>query len=217
MRKFILTVLALSCVVCASGQSVFKLKKHEFAVGGSFYAGHNFIEDVWFASDTDPSYSSSSPAYETGDITSVYANPSYYNQKISNTWWVSYTYNFTNVFALQFLFAYDAVWQNTYSWWDGSKQSKRVENYYTPMVVARFSRLNRSIVRLYSSVGVGITYLQDNYTSYNYIPSGSQYWTKFALQIAPVGITIGKKLFGYAEIGIGNIYEGGCAGIGYRF
>ena len=36
-------------------------------------------------------------------------------------------------------------------------------------------------------------------------------------QINPVGIEIGRKLFGFCEAGFGTMYSGAMAGIGYRF
>ena len=41
--------------------------------------------------------------------------------------------------------------------------------------------------------------------------------TYLSLQVTPVGISVGKKLFGFFELGVGTIYVGGCFGLGYRF
>ena len=38
-----------------------------------------------------------------------------------------------------------------------------------------------------------------------------------SLQVTPVGISVGRDLFGFFEVGVGTIYVGGCFGIGYRF
>ena len=84
-------------------------------------------------------------------------------------------------------------------------------HYLTPMLTARFSWLNRKLVRLYSSVGAGLAVsLMD--VSYREYPE-----TYLSLQVTPVGISVGKKLFGFFELGVGTIYVGGCFGLGYRF
>ena len=37
------------------------------------------------------------------------------------------------------------------------------------------------------------------------------------VQIIPIGITFGRKVYGFAEYGAGFTYLGGSVGIGYRF
>ena len=36
-------------------------------------------------------------------------------------------------------------------------------------------------------------------------------------QLNPVGIEIGRKVFGFCELGIGFMYTGAMAGVGFRF
>ncbi len=38
-----------------------------------------------------------------------------------------------------------------------------------------------------------------------------------ALQTSPRGIMVGKKVFGFAELGVGTMYIGAMAGVGVRF
>ena len=38
-----------------------------------------------------------------------------------------------------------------------------------------------------------------------------------AAQIIPVGICVGRKVFGFAEVGYGTMYVGGMIGVGYSF
>ncbi len=169
----------------------FELRRHEIAVGGSFIPGHYVYEFDRIGDECSQTY--------------------------DNAWWISYTYNFTNVFALQVSLTYDGYKYKSEPWETGYSGSGH-EYYITPMVTARFSWLNRPIVRLYSSAGVGL--ITDSYTwtdntgkkhKFEYGGCG------FGWQVTAIGIHIGKKLYGYAEVGLGTNYAFGCAGIGYRF
>ncbi len=77
----------------------------------------------------------------------------------------------------------------------------------TLMPQARFTYFSRPMVKIYSSVGVGIAgggFRGDSYL----LP---------AVQLVPIGVTFGKDFFGFVEGGIGSLYVGCMAGIGYRF
>lgn len=68
---------------------------------------------------------------------------------------------------------------------------------------ARFFWANTNYVRMYSSLGLGISIIPDGLYP--------------IFQIAPLGIEVGKKVYGFAEYGFGTHYIGGGIGIGYRF
>ena len=38
-----------------------------------------------------------------------------------------------------------------------------------------------------------------------------------AYQLVPIGVTFGKRFYGFAEAGYGFQYQGGRAGIGWKF
>ncbi len=72
---------------------------------------------------------------------------------------------------------------------------------------ARFTYLNREYVKLYSSIGAGaVAYISKDETEM--APE---------FHISPIGIMVGKKVFGFFETGIGTLYMGCMAGIGFRF
>ena len=79
------------------------------------------------------------------------------------------------------------------------------------MPLVRFAWLNRGIVQLYSGVGLGATYeFYENTLTTEIQSFGVAYDVTF------FGITVGRKWFGYLDIGAGN--RGVIsAGIGYRF
>ncbi|MBE6176107.1 MAG: hypothetical protein E7146_03820 [Rikenellaceae bacterium] len=70
----------------------------------------------------------------------------------------------------------------------------------------RFDWLNRKIVTMYSSIGVGMA-LHSSYYENVVLPMYDAAW---------VGITVGKRLYGYAELG-GGISGLLRVGLGYRF
>ena len=79
----------------------------------------------------------------------------------------------------------------------------------TPTV--RFSWLNKELVTLYSGLGVGFGFIQqDRYSQNSYL--------NFALggQVTAVGVQVGKRWYGSAEVGIGS--QGFLRlGFGYHF
>lgn len=73
---------------------------------------------------------------------------------------------------------------------------------------ARFNWVRRDLVKMYSSVGLGVLAGYDLDKEPGIMP---------AFQLNPVGIEIGRKVFGFCELGIGMIYTGAMAGVGFRF
>lgn len=67
--------------------------------------------------------------------------------------------------------------------------------------------LTREKVRLYSGIGYG--------TMGGYVDSDGR--PSHGLQITPIGVAYGKRLFGFAELGTGWMFCPVRAGIGYRF
>lgn len=99
--------------------------------------------------------------------------------------------------------------------WQGFKDSvtdKRtgadviIDFYIIPQ--ARFNWIGRDhLVNLYSTFGLGAM-LGTDFEDLTVLP---------AIQLTPVGIEIGRKVFGFCEFGIGMLYIGGQAGVGFRF
>ena len=97
-------------------------------------------------------------------------------------------------------------------WKPATEVSQREAGYVlTLMPHARFYWVNREMVRMYSSLGVGVTAGQMKGT---YDTISESY---LSAQLVPIGITVGRKSFGFAEVGYGSVYIGGMIGVGYRF
>ena len=99
--------------------------------------------------------------------------------------------------------------------WQGNKDAVTDKNtntdtslfiYVVPQ--ARFNWVRKELVKMYSSVGIGLMGGYDLEKEPGILP---------AFQISPVGIEIGRKVFGFCELGLGMMYTGAMAGVGFRF
>ena len=84
-------------------------------------------------------------------------------------------------------------------------------NGMTALPMARFAWLRRQNIQFYSTVGVGYSYAICELNSGRRISKQA-----LAYDATIIGMSVGRKFFGYLELGIGS--RGiGRAGIGYRF
>lgn len=72
---------------------------------------------------------------------------------------------------------------------------------------ARFQWVNSKYVRMYTTVGVGV-YMGTYGGNYVFYP---------AAYTTPIGISVGRQIFFYAETSLSTASMGGNFGIGYRF
>lgn len=77
------------------------------------------------------------------------------------------------------------------------------QSTFTFLPQARFSWINTNYVRMYSSLGFGVTVGPEDITP--------------IIQLSPLGVEAGKKVYGFAELGVGLHFIGGYAGVGFRF
>lgn len=75
----------------------------------------------------------------------------------------------------------------------------------------RLYYLNKDMVRLYGNVSLGLT------SYFNTDISGSKYIPQVAFNISPIGVEVGRRWFGFAELGVGTVYCGVSLGVGYKF
>ena len=89
----------------------------------------------------------------------------------------------------------------------------------------RFTYLTKPVVRLYSGIGLGAGFYHNFNTEFSrmYNPETDTYqaedpWSSVPiLQFTPIGVSFGRKLFGFVDLQWGTLLVGGRAGIGYRF
>lgn len=118
---------------------------------------------------------------------------------------VSYGYYFWRWFKLGMDVSYTRFWQS----YPGGKESS---TYTTLMPFIHFHWFNRFVVSMYSGMGIGVDFIHHK-------DSGileNERRTDVGLQFTFYGISVGRRWFGFAEAGIGNlgILRGG---FGYRF
>lgn len=134
---------------------------------------------------------------------------------------VNISYNILRWLSVGATFTYSGEFQKIYSLTTKEEiGNKNSQNFMiTPMV--RFNYLNRTWIRLYSQVGIGLgyeytdnKYIKDTDADYGYdYPESVIFPTP---HITYFGISVGRKLIAFAEFGYGS--QGtAIAGIGYKF
>ena len=104
-------------------------------------------------------------------------------------------------------FAANGIWKDCYDPMTEAKLGRISGFSVTVMPQWRFYWKSNDIVKLYSSVGIGLSIgsFEDNSQSYG------------SFQLGLLGFQIGRKFFVYGEAGCGYLYMGGKFGVGYRF
>lgn len=118
---------------------------------------------------------------------------------------MSYSYYFWKWFQLGMDVSYTRFWRS----YPGEKENSV---YITLIPFIHFHWFNRSWVSMYSGGGIGLDFIRQK-------DSGIQKderETNVGLQFTFYGISVGRRLFGFAEAGIGNTGMFRC-GMGYRF
>lgn len=129
----------------------------------------------------------------------------------SGSWSLAYDYRFTKWFDLGAVVNYYGEYSKLYGSHDWTLVGHDRTHYISVMPVVRFTWLNRKWVRMYSSTGLGLTM---EYGEYG--PDSSYRDLLVAFQFTPIGISVGRSLFGFAEVGVG-VQGALMIGIGYKF
>lgn len=130
----------------------------------------------------------------------------------SGAWSLSYDYRFRKWLDAGLTLGYYGEYSRSYSNTDASPVGRNRAHAITVMPAVRFTWMNRRWVRMYSSLGVGATFV------FGHRDRNTDHFRErnVAFQFTPVGISVGRSLFGFVEIGCG---AQGCLmmGIGYKF
>lgn len=136
---------------------------------------------------------------------------------------LGYFYNFTKRLAVGGTLSYSTFNKNFYNRITDAKSgnSKEYNLGVTPSV--RYSWLAKPRFKMYSGVGASLNMnvfkeKQDEYFGNNKTLSrDSQTSTELVLQITPLGMSFGGKVFGFWEVNLGGRTGLFTAGAGYRF
>lgn len=117
----------------------------------------------------------------------------------------------------------DVLWQDRYDSYDDTEPTKNHGYSVSLLPGVKFFAVNSPVIRLYGGLSLGLTkYIGYDRLSYLYeYPNGYKVYQDdsydIAYQIVPFGIELGRKLFGFAELGYGSIFAGARIGMGYKF
>lgn len=96
--------------------------------------------------------------------------------------------------------------------WREHPGGRQKSSYTTVMPVVNFTWVNRGIVKLYSGIGVGLDFISERNPQLEDYASS----VDAGFQLTFVGLTVGRRLFGFTEFGMGN-HGFFTIGMGYRF
>lgn len=122
-------------------------------------------------------------------------------------------FNIKRWFAFTLGIGTNAAFQDVFDPMTGGKMGRNKAAAITILPEARFNWLNRDIVRLYSAIGIGLGIDVASDIRYNETETGFYPVAQFT----PVGISLGRRVYWFAECGLGLQYIGGMTGIGVRF
>lgn len=188
----------LSVSASASSRRVELPFDYEVRLG---WGGYPALDEIYF--DSSQYYSPQQYRSSISSLYSDYDGPLYSTGAI----YADFSFLFKRWFSLSLGINCDILFGNTYNALTGKKTGNRNVSVFTLIPQARFYYLNREYVRMYSSIGAGLV-CGVSRESQELMP---------AFHVALLGVTVGRKLFGFAEVGTGSIYAGIMAGIGVRF
>ncbi len=205
MRKILLTaMLILIALPSFAGKKERKSSPYRYEVNIAW--GYTPAIAISALEDHDP--------YGSAGLDKVYGN---YISRSVTTGLMSADFNiqFKRWFALGVQFNAVAITNTENSGITCMEIGKFTDYAISLLPYARFTYLNNEMVKLYSSVGLGIGINHDANPASHERRSSDEVWPRF--QLIPFGITVGKRVYGLAEIGLGTEYMGYRFGIGYRF
>lgn len=144
------------------------------------------------------------------ELSKIYSGNEYYTGVYS----LDYAYRFTRTISFGVSFSYACATTRYHNLSDDSRAGGINQHYVSVMPILRAYWLNSKYVCLYSALGIGVTVERsvEKIGSRSYVSVD----TLFAGQFTPLGITVGKRLYGFAEFGVGT--QGVIiGGIGYKF
>lgn len=196
--KRALLFICLFVPIVTSAQNAEKRWQHQMRFGWGGYPVTEQVMHTWSWCDCGISEVS------LGDIYGDYRKPMYSTGAIS----AEFAWTYRNWLRLTITTAANVTWQASAEAVTGARTGADESLLIYAVPQARFNWLRRDVVKMYGSVGIGLVGGYDLDRELVLFP---------AVQMVPIGIEVGRKIFGFAEMGYGMIYTGFMAGIGFRF
>lgn len=197
MKKTLILLLTLMPIL-VHAQEEAKPWKYQMRFGWGGYPVTESVAYTWSWCDCGPRdvnlqdiyWDNEGPLYTTGAISAEFA-------------WL-----YKDWFTFALATAANITWQNSFDAVTGLRSGTQTGGMLYIVPECRFNWVRRDLVKMYSSVGIGGLIGKDMDNDMAILP---------VFQVNPVGIEIGRKVFGFCEIGIGMMYTGAMAGVGFRF
>ncbi|HIZ86870.1 MAG TPA: hypothetical protein IAC03_01750 [Candidatus Coprenecus pullistercoris] len=138
--------------------------------------------------------------------TGYYGGDGYLTGAVSLT----YTHRFVKWFELSGILTYSGYYRDYFDKYTGKFAYKDNDNQFSLIPFVRFVWVHTNLVRLYSGIGLGLSVVTDTDrygTDVEVLP---------AFAVTPIGITVGKDIYGIAELSLGNTGMF-AVGLGYKF
>ncbi len=200
-RLTILLCFLLICPIGLSAQGNDDIPyRHEWRFGVAGYPLMDMLlySDGWYDYMIDPAFHYLNPDRLYGDYEGT--------RRMAGLVSAEYSINFRKRFTFAVGAYLSTVWNKVYQY-DGTRQGSDMGLALTVMPTARFKYVSREAFTMYGSAGLGL--MGGFYDDDAYI-----YPT---FQLVPLGLTFGRKVYGFAEFGLGTLYIGANIGAGFRF
>lgn len=199
-----LTILLCSLLICPIGLSAQGNDdipyRHEWRFGVAGYPLMDMLlySDGWYDYMIDPAFHYINPDRLYRDYEGT--------RRMAGLVSAEYSINFRKRFTFAVGAYLSTVWNKVYQY-DGTQQGSDMGLALTVMPTARFKYVSRDAFSMYGSAGLGamVGYFQQEAYIYP------------TFQLVPLGLTFGRKVYGFAEFGLGTLYIGANIGAGFRF
>ncbi len=172
---------------------------------GSGYFGGLTNDDVYIRDNSNRTFTQ-----EELQMAKAYIGPEYY----TGSYTVGYMRRVAPIIHIGASFTYSGLCSRVYSSEDNSRLGNNDRNYFSLVAMLRVNWFNSRLVSLYSSCGLGFAVGSES-ICYENVGYGKVH-SAFTGQFTPFGISVGRRLYGFAEFGIGCQGVWLC-GIGYKF
>lgn len=165
----------------------------------------------------------SSAKYIQGEMISQYYSGYYGTAYGSGSYSIGAEYYLARWFAVSADLCFEGFWRNLYDRNTDMKTGRDSGLAVAVIPQAKFIYIHRPAVRVYSSLGIGAAgYIGFDSKKRSYIDEDGPHYeydkaVRLTMQFTLLGIEIGRRFFGFAELGTGSLFSGVRAGAGFRF
>lgn len=130
---------------------------------------------------------------------------------------------FNKKWSLSIVGAFNILWQDSYRGDTKEKSGTNTSSVLYLVPTVRLYYLDSPMIRLYGSLGIGVgKYIGFDSLKYDVeMENGNieriNRTLKFEGTLSPFGMEVGRKFYGFFEIGISTMYAGINLGAGYKF